>query len=686
MSHDHGARKGWLILVFLACFAVSSVAATFTANFTISEGDTTYEGQDIVIDGAVTVTIDGPHAFNSLLLTNGAVLTHSPCTVTETHKLDLTVSNQIVISADSRIDVSGKGYLAGRTVGNVPAPASAFYSGGSHGGLGAWIAGSSTPLPVYGTYADPQEWGSGSGYVSGGGLVRLVAGSLELEGQLLANGSNADGSGGAGGGVYVAVGNLRGGGAVRSEGGSSAYPNNYGGGGGGRIAVYATDFSAFDLGNISVAGAVSLAFPGGAGTVYVRDTDEAVGTLIIDAGSGGNGWTPLGLAGTNLFVIADAVVIRGSNTHVQAEHSGLRIEFANTLTVIEGARLELEEAVLGAGSALELGTDSSIIINGPVTSAIPLSIGGGTFMVNGPVILTVPVSIGSGTFIVERLVAPSLTLSNGAVLTCQASTAEQMHRLEVDVAGTVVVDATSRIDVSGKGYLAGRTVGNTTEGASTGLSGGSYGGLGGAFSGSVNGVYGVDVYPLEWGSGGAPGGGTGGGQVWVKAGELVLDGQLLADGQTSTSGGSGGGILVEAQILRGSGTIRAGGGGEYGPTYSGGGGGRVAVYAQELSGFELSRITAPGGQGNLDGGAGTVYITDRAFLSEPVIRAFLSSTRIRSIVLCAQPGQDYVLEVATDLADPAVWEPVWQGTLTNALQRFDNLDAEKPTSFYRVRQ
>jgi hypothetical protein len=55
--------------------------------------------QDIVIDGA-TVAIDGPHAFNSLLLTNGAVLTHSPCTATEMHKLDLTVCDAVVVSAN----------------------------------------------------------------------------------------------------------------------------------------------------------------------------------------------------------------------------------------------------------------------------------------------------------------------------------------------------------------------------------------------------------------------------------------------------------------------------------------------------------------------------------------------------------------------------------------------------------
>lgn len=65
------------------------VAATFTTTALISEANTAYDGQDIVIDGAVTVTIDGRHAFNSLLLTNGAVFTHSPCTASAMHKSDL---------------------------------------------------------------------------------------------------------------------------------------------------------------------------------------------------------------------------------------------------------------------------------------------------------------------------------------------------------------------------------------------------------------------------------------------------------------------------------------------------------------------------------------------------------------------------------------------------------------------
>ena len=76
------------------------LAATFTTPVTISESDTTYNGQDIVVNGT-TLTVNGAHRFASLLLTNAAVLTHSPCTAAATHNLDLTVTNQIAVSAGS---------------------------------------------------------------------------------------------------------------------------------------------------------------------------------------------------------------------------------------------------------------------------------------------------------------------------------------------------------------------------------------------------------------------------------------------------------------------------------------------------------------------------------------------------------------------------------------------------------
>lgn len=128
-----------------------------TSNLSISETDTTYDGADLVIAGAVTVAINGPHLFNSVLLTNQAVLTHSPCTEARMYKLDLTVSDTIAVSADSRIDVTGCGYLPGRTAGNIAVGAASGNSGGSYGGLGGSHEGRANP--VYGGLHRSQRLG-----------------------------------------------------------------------------------------------------------------------------------------------------------------------------------------------------------------------------------------------------------------------------------------------------------------------------------------------------------------------------------------------------------------------------------------------------------------------------------------------------------------------------------------------
>jgi hypothetical protein len=61
-------------LALLSTFHPQPVSAvTFTTNATIAEANLAYDGQDIVVDGA-TLTVNGPHAFNSRLFTNTAGL------------------------------------------------------------------------------------------------------------------------------------------------------------------------------------------------------------------------------------------------------------------------------------------------------------------------------------------------------------------------------------------------------------------------------------------------------------------------------------------------------------------------------------------------------------------------------------------------------------------------------------
>ena len=193
--------------------------------------------------------------------------------------------------------------------------------------------------------------------------------------------------------------------------------------------------------------------------------------------------------------------------------------------------------------------------------------------------------------------------------------------LHLSISGAVTVDATSSIDVTGRGCATGErwdTTSNppgcTTSGASDGYSGGSYGGLGGASSGGTpNVTYGDPQNPSEPGSGGnthqynsASGGG---GLVRLTASSLTLNGAIKANGPTQFVGaGSGGGIYINAGTLSGSGVLEANGGTSTGTSpgpYGAGGGGRIAFSVTTNTFSGTTSVT--GGAGNLSGTAGTVY-------------------------------------------------------------------------------
>jgi len=628
---------------------VCSHGAVLTEDTIIAENDATYDGQNLIIDGA-TVTINGLHSFISLHLTNGAVLTHAACTTLETYQLALQVLTTMHVDAGCRIDVTGKGYLRRRTTGNVTEGAASGRSGGSYGGLGG-DGSQGQPNQVYGDYTLPNDWGSGGDETAGGGLIRIQAESLVLDGDILANGQNSGGGGGSGGGIHVQVGQLSGAGTVTANGGGASTCCGYAGGGGGRIAVYAQDFSGFDTSRIASLGGRGRDLHGGAGTVYLRDTDEPTGVLIIDdKDSARFGSTPLGLAGTNYFPIPDVVIIRGNGTRAVTEHPGLVLDFQNALVITNSGRLTINgDLHLGTAAPLTLADNGTLLVTGTFTSELPITVdsgaelaiqssysptepiivtgngllqitgdfaaesmiltNGGTIEVTGNVTSGAPLTISDSTLQTDLLVAPALSILNDGILTSQASTDTEMHALEVEVSGTVHVDAGCRIDVTGKGYLRRRTTGNVTEGAASGRSGGSYGGLGGDGSqGQPNQVYGDYTLPNDWGSGGDET--AGGGLIRIQAGSLVLDGDILANGQNSGGGGgSGGGILIQVEEITGAGSIKANGGGASG-NYGSGGGGRIAVRAQNFESFAVNNIESLGGSGGIAAGAGTVYLKD----------------------------------------------------------------------------
>ncbi len=213
------------------------------------------------------------------------------------------------------------------------------------------------------------------------------------------------------------------------------------------------------------------------------------------------------------------------------------------------------------------------------------------------------------------ILADSVTITNGGELTQQPTTTLQTYSLELTVTNNLIVDGTSSINVSDRGYLPGYTLGNTNTGAATEYAGGSYGGLGNvAVNESANAVYGDYHNPDNLGSGSGPydGGASGGGLVQITVGSAQVNGAILANGGNNGGGGgggSGGGVLLNVGSLSGTGSIAANGGTGSGGDGGGGGGGRVAIY-YGTSTFNLSsNVTAIAGNGGPGpGSVGTVYL------------------------------------------------------------------------------
>ncbi|HXP61815.1 MAG TPA: hypothetical protein VN829_15075, partial [Dongiaceae bacterium] len=363
---------------------LARAGVTFTTNSLISSANLAYEGQDIVVQGC-TLTVNGLHGFNSVSLLSGAVLTHQATTQAQEYSLTLTLANNLLVDGTSRIDVSGRGYLPGYSLGNATNGAANYTAGGSYGGLAPACCGSSGANGVYGDYHNPNELGSGSGTYSGGapggGLVRIAASGAQVDGGILANGGTGP-EGGSGGGVWLNVGTLSGAGQITANGGNG---KSFDGGGGGRVAIYYGS-STFNLSsNVTANAGSGPQGVGSVGTVYLQPAG-GLGQLVISSHGTATGlWTPLGV-GTNEVFQAEMLLVSGSNVVAAPQHQ------------------------------------------------MAMAVG-------------------------------AVSIVDGAVLTHQPTTAAQEYSLLLAVTNNLLVDGTSSIDVSGRGYLPGYTLGNTTNGA-----------------------------------------------------------------------------------------------------------------------------------------------------------------------------------------------------------------------------
>ena len=285
--------------------AYNSITAT---DLTINNGSTvtsygSINAVDIIVDNNSEMTSAGTIQSNNLTVTNNSLLDHPSTTLTDEYRLEISAANTLTIDLTSNIDVAGRGYVGsnrggnfttyGYTIGNITTGGSSGNSGGSYGGLGGKY-GSGNVNSAYGSIYNPNDLGSGGGGGSGGsqqkgenggGLVRITAGEIVLDGSITANGIGKNGVGGcgSGGGIYINAGILRGIGTITANGGNNL-KNASGatGGGGGRVAVYYNDITGFDTANITSYGGTGYSANGGSGTIYLKSSTQTYGDLIVD--------------------------------------------------------------------------------------------------------------------------------------------------------------------------------------------------------------------------------------------------------------------------------------------------------------------------------------------------------------------------------------------------------------------
>jgi hypothetical protein len=541
-----------MVFISMCCCVSALQGIEFTLDTVIPADDMSFEGQPVTVNACV-VTMDGHHAFQSLQVINGGIVTHSAAAASG---LVLDIAGDVYVDFISYIDVSGKGY--GPADGPGQGQGEELYAAGAgYGGLGGKSQTGAAEGLSYGSVTEPMNFGSGGGTgyglgASGGGAVYLnIIGNLTVDGEISSNGATTNawygGGGGSGGSVRIKTAGLMGAGVISANGGNGHFQNNNaGGGGGGRIAL---DFDTEEFwGSIYCHGGLGYQI-GGAGTIFKRQSGSQFGSLYIDNWHLDGQTTPLKETDTFLDIIP-----------------------------LNYGKLELSE-------------------EGQITVLDELRIANEGF-----------------AYLQTQQVLPRVHVLSGGRL----GHLPMKSGFDLVVTGDVIVEDSGFISGYGNGYPAETGPGKGMGQGDNYGPGGGYGGPGGdSKTGGVPGkIYGSVETPIYFGSGGGNGygyGGSGGGTIRLTVyGNLVVNGQLDAEGQQPAEwygggGGSGGSLYVKANVLGGTGIISVNGGNGHTQNgqAGGGGGGRMALYTG-TNNF-LGQITAVGGNGYNPGGPGTIH-------------------------------------------------------------------------------
>ncbi len=626
--------------------------------------DSSAGGALVLSQGLFTAT--EPLAVDSLRLLAGARLS-----VAAEETLDLQVLGAVRVQCDAVFDLGGRGYQGGAAANGWVAGAPSWverswgHSGGSHGGSGEVVA-STTITELFDSVYAPTLPGGGASHVNGyihgghgGGVLHLDAGEVILDGLISVAGedrdpvsfSNHGRSGtGAGGSVWIRSLSLSGAGSIDAAGGhylnATAY---YGGvGGGGRVALEVDDVSGFDLQAVDVGGGLrtdtggEVTWVGDPGTFFLRDASSIYGELLASRTL--PGFEQRLVLPTLAGDLVSATEVVAGDLWITAPQP-LRPRWL-------GAWMELFDGAsesLGVFQVVDIDAAQRVRLQGAAAAQLAAAFEGRyrfdaiTLDVDlrsaEPLEVTQVEVIGDVVLDSSELRGASLAVRSGATLRTI-----QGKPLQLQLSGSLIVEAGATIDLDGTGYLGG--VASPDGAVPAGIDparysgGGSHGGLGLKSphdSGSVGEIYDSVYAPIYGGGGGGRNGsynpgGNGGGVLLVEVDTVVLDGLITARGEGRdaltfsnyrwASAGAGGAVWIRATTLSGSGSIDVSGGDYRASDQYGGGigaGGRVALEVADLATFDLSSVMAAGGlyyrtDGTIAGAAepGTIYVADAA--------------------------------------------------------------------------
>ena len=554
-------------------------------------------------------------ATGSLRLRTGGTLRHPPAVGSDGALLVLEVETDLVIDPGAAIDVTGGGYA-----GNVTYPGlqlAGSFSGGSHMGVGGVYSGPAGE--TYGSVTRPRENGAGGrsgNSLRGGGSVTVEAGTIVVNGAIRAQGESTTRNSwraGAGGSIWLrSSGPVSGDGEISVRGGRPG--NSDTSGGGGALSIEHGGLHGAVADRLLAEGGAQER-EGGAGTVYLHGPSSTYGDLVVDSGTVVGEATVLPALGGGLASPGTSgALLETGRGFVQPFFEGHWIEVRSAsgalrgtwrIAGIEGGALTLEpngseDVDVQEGDAWQgIYRFDNYTLAGTVEvqSADPIRVSG-TQEIRGVVEA-------------EVVRAHDLVLLEGAVLRHPSATSSASRSLTIELTGDLVVETGAAIDVTGRGYPGDAT--HPDAQLAGNYSGGSHLGFGGVYTGPPGQTYGSVTRPAENGAGGRNGGLPGGGSVRIVAREVVVDGDIRAEGQSTTSNsrqaGAGGSVWI-----RTSGTVSGEGeisvrGGRPGSNYTSGGGGAIAIHhGGELSGTVATRLAAMGGAADREGGAGTVYL------------------------------------------------------------------------------